>query len=174
VALSGSAGITDPGLRLVGDVKGKRVLDLGCGTGDAAITFAKRGAVVIAVDPSVERLGRARERAGLDPVAADHGVAQPEPPGRPAGDGARGHVEPLGPPAKAEQPQRDDERRTPPSVDEVGVVEVGVDERRAQPRQRPSGEHPERVRRRHLDERRAARQPQPRRPVEREPRRAGR
>jgi len=44
-------------------VKAKRVLDLGCGTGQAAITFAKQGAIVIAVDAADEQLARAREHA---------------------------------------------------------------------------------------------------------------
>jgi SAM-dependent methyltransferase len=71
MALSGPVGITDPELRLLGDVKGKRVLDLGCGTGEAAITFAKHGAVVIAVDGSVDRLARARARAEEDEVRVE-------------------------------------------------------------------------------------------------------
>lgn len=54
---------TDDELRLVGDVEGKRVLDLGCGVGHAAIALARRGAKVIGVDPSPERLARARESA---------------------------------------------------------------------------------------------------------------
>ena len=51
-----ASGPTDRELRLVGSVAGKRVLDLGCGTGQAAITFAKEGAVVIAVDGSRAQL----------------------------------------------------------------------------------------------------------------------
>ena len=71
MALSGPVGITDPELRLLGDVKGKRVLDLGCGTGEAAITFAKHGAVVIAVDGSVDGLARARARAEEEEVRVE-------------------------------------------------------------------------------------------------------
>ncbi len=50
-------------LRLLGDLQGKRVLDLGCGTGSAAITFARHGAMVIALDGSDGRLAEARARS---------------------------------------------------------------------------------------------------------------
>jgi SAM-dependent methyltransferase len=59
-------GPSDRELRLLGDVKGKRVLDLGCGGGAAAVAFALQGAVSIAVDPSSQQLAEARQRA------ADH------------------------------------------------------------------------------------------------------
>jgi SAM-dependent methyltransferase len=48
---------------------GEVVLDLGCGTGNAALVSAARGAEVIGVDPSPRLLGVARqsaERRGLD------------------------------------------------------------------------------------------------------------
>jgi SAM-dependent methyltransferase len=64
-------GISERELRLVGAVSGKRVLDLGCGTGRAAITFAKLGAIVIAVDGSRERVERARARAEADEVKVE-------------------------------------------------------------------------------------------------------
>lgn len=38
--------------RLFGDVRGKRILDLGCGAGEASVYFAKRGAHVVALDLS--------------------------------------------------------------------------------------------------------------------------
>jgi SAM-dependent methyltransferase len=50
-------------LRLLGPVEGRRIVDLGCGTGRNAVALAQLGAKVIAVDPSAERLGAARERA---------------------------------------------------------------------------------------------------------------
>jgi SAM-dependent methyltransferase len=59
---------TDDELRLLGDVDGKRVLDLGCGAGQAAITLAARGAKVIGVDPSADRLAAAREAADAHEV----------------------------------------------------------------------------------------------------------
>jgi SAM-dependent methyltransferase len=54
---------TDQELRLLGDLRGKRVLELGCGSGAAAVTFAQQGAIVIALDASDTHLARARERA---------------------------------------------------------------------------------------------------------------
>ena len=50
-------------LRLLGSVAGKRVLDLGCGSGHAAAVFAQQGAHVIAMDPSPELLTAARRHA---------------------------------------------------------------------------------------------------------------
>ena len=38
----GPEGPTEREMRLLGDVAGKRVLDLGCGTGQASIVFAMR------------------------------------------------------------------------------------------------------------------------------------
>ncbi len=54
---------TDAVLRLLGSVKAKRVLELGCGTGDTAIAFAQQGATVIAIDGSNERIAAARAAA---------------------------------------------------------------------------------------------------------------
>jgi SAM-dependent methyltransferase len=56
-------------VRWLGDVSGLRLLDLGCGCGEAAVYFAKRGAVVTACDVSpgmLDLTGR---------VAAVHGVS---------------------------------------------------------------------------------------------------
>ena len=47
-------------LRLLGDVSGKRVLDLGCGAGHNAVALARAGARTIAVDESAEQIGHAR------------------------------------------------------------------------------------------------------------------
>ena len=58
-------------LRLLGDLRGKRVLDLGCGTGAAAIGFAHQGAIVIALDASDARLTHARERAEREEVKVE-------------------------------------------------------------------------------------------------------
>lgn len=66
-----ASGPTDRELRLIGAVAGKRVLDLGCGTGLAAIAFAKQGAVVIAVDGSRAKLEHARERAEAEEVKVE-------------------------------------------------------------------------------------------------------
>ncbi len=48
--------------RLCGDVGGKRVIDLGCTTGNA-VEFARLGAKSIAVDPSAERIASVRAQA---------------------------------------------------------------------------------------------------------------
>jgi len=40
----------------LGDLKGKRVLDLGCGLGEASVYFAKKGAIVTASDLSPQML----------------------------------------------------------------------------------------------------------------------
>ncbi|HEX2578532.1 MAG TPA: class I SAM-dependent methyltransferase [Aquihabitans sp.] len=63
VAVYGADLPSEAELRLLGNVDGKRVLDLGCGSGHNAVVFAQQGAKVIAVDPSAERLAMARDRA---------------------------------------------------------------------------------------------------------------
>lgn len=55
-------------LRLLGPIEGHRLLDLGCGSGQAAVTFAQKGAKVIAVDPSTNRLTEARRLAEQEGV----------------------------------------------------------------------------------------------------------
>jgi len=57
--------------RLLGDVAGRRVLDVGCGTGQLAVELAGRGAGVIGVDPSPAMLDKARRLASLRGVAVD-------------------------------------------------------------------------------------------------------
>ncbi|HXV34876.1 MAG TPA: methyltransferase domain-containing protein [Gaiellaceae bacterium] len=47
-----------------GDLRGRRVLDLGCGTGRLAAALAERGAKVWGVDPSAEMLAQARAAVG--------------------------------------------------------------------------------------------------------------
>lgn len=54
---------TETDLRLLGNVEGRRVLDLGCGTGHNAVILARQGAKVIGVDPDAASLAHARERA---------------------------------------------------------------------------------------------------------------
>ncbi len=49
--------------RLLGDVERKRVLEHGCGDGTRAVELARRGANVIAVDPSTEAGLATRKRA---------------------------------------------------------------------------------------------------------------
>lgn len=50
--------------RLMGDVRGLRIADLGCGTGRNAVAMAEAGADVTAVDFSEGMLAEARARAG--------------------------------------------------------------------------------------------------------------
>lgn len=51
---------TEASLRLLGDLKGKRVLELGCGGAQCSIAFAKQGATAIGVDFSAQQLAFAR------------------------------------------------------------------------------------------------------------------
>ena len=62
-------------------LEGKRVLDIGCGGGLLAEEFAKAGAEVTGIDPSLESLAAARVHArqhGLD-IEYRHGVAEEVP-----------------------------------------------------------------------------------------------
>jgi SAM-dependent methyltransferase len=58
----------DAVIRLLGSVRGKRVLELGCGNGDAAVRFARDGATVIGVDGSAESIAAARAAAEVAEV----------------------------------------------------------------------------------------------------------
>ena len=51
---------TEAELRLLGDLKGKKVLELGCGGAQCSIAFAKQGATAIGVDFSSAQLAHAR------------------------------------------------------------------------------------------------------------------
>ncbi|MBS1848526.1 MAG: class I SAM-dependent methyltransferase [Actinobacteria bacterium] len=67
-------GATIPGeseLRLIGDLEGRRILELGCGAGHNAIRMAMRGARVIAVDPDAEQIDRARAAADAAEVKVE-------------------------------------------------------------------------------------------------------
>ncbi len=66
--------------RLLGDVTGLAVLDLGCGTGRHALRLAAQGACVTAVDCSRAMLDRARRKPSADKVAFFcHDLASPLP-----------------------------------------------------------------------------------------------
>jgi len=66
--------------RLLGDVRGLTVADVGCGTGRHAIRLAKAGAAVHALDFSDGMLARARAKAGdLNIVFHVHELAKPLP-----------------------------------------------------------------------------------------------
>jgi SAM-dependent methyltransferase len=54
---------TEADLRLCGSLRGKRVLDVGCGAGENAVAMAGQGAHVIAIDASSAQLASARRLA---------------------------------------------------------------------------------------------------------------
>jgi SAM-dependent methyltransferase len=62
---------TEADLRLCGDVGGRRVLDLGCGAGENAITMARLGAHVIAIDVSPAQLALGRRLADAAEVRVE-------------------------------------------------------------------------------------------------------
>jgi SAM-dependent methyltransferase len=62
---------TEDELRLLGDLKGKRVLELGCGGAQCSIAFAKQGATAIGVDFSAEQLAHARSLAEQEGVRVE-------------------------------------------------------------------------------------------------------
>jgi SAM-dependent methyltransferase len=62
---------TEAELRLCGEVRGKRVLDLGCGAGENAVIFAKQGAHTIALDTSGGQLSLARNLAATEEVRVE-------------------------------------------------------------------------------------------------------
>jgi SAM-dependent methyltransferase len=64
-------GPSEADLRLCGDVEGKRVLDLGAGSGANAIALARQGAHVIAIDSSIAQLTRARKLAATTDVRVE-------------------------------------------------------------------------------------------------------
>lgn len=75
VAVYGPDIATEADLRLLGNLAGKRVLDLGCGAAQSSIAFAKQGAIAIGVDFSGEQIAQARrlcEQEGVK-VELHHG-----------------------------------------------------------------------------------------------------
>src|SRR5882724_3418518 len=56
-------------LRWMGPLKGKKILDLGCGLGDAAVYFAMQGAKVTAVDISPGMIKVLRRLAAREKVS---------------------------------------------------------------------------------------------------------
>lgn len=63
---------------LVGDVSGKRVLDVGCGDGEFAIELAKRGAIVTGIDSSAAMIAAAQACAGQQKADVEFQVARAE------------------------------------------------------------------------------------------------
>ena len=62
-------------LRVVGDVRGLYVLDLGCGNGYLSRRFSQAGAKVVAVDASAPVIERARARESQEPLGIEYHVA---------------------------------------------------------------------------------------------------
>jgi SAM-dependent methyltransferase len=63
--------------RLLGDVSGRRILELGCGQGHTAVGLARRGARVIAIDDHVDQLRAARALAAREEVTIEFHQARP-------------------------------------------------------------------------------------------------
>lgn len=63
VAHYGTRAPNEDQLRLLGDVAGKRILELGCGGGQCSIAFAKAGAACVGVDLSDAQIAYARALA---------------------------------------------------------------------------------------------------------------
>lgn len=55
-------------LHLLGDLRGKRVLELGCGGAQCSIAFAKQGATAIGIDSSAQQVAFARRLAEHEKV----------------------------------------------------------------------------------------------------------
>jgi ubiquinone/menaquinone biosynthesis C-methylase UbiE len=64
-------------ISLLGDVKGLRVLEVGCGTGPVTRWLVEHGAEVVACDVSAAMLGIARSRIGDAAELHHHDVAEP-------------------------------------------------------------------------------------------------
>lgn len=62
-------------LAVVGDVKGKRVLDIGCGEGNFPRLYAKMGAEVVGVDFSPKMIELARQAEERDKLGIEYVVA---------------------------------------------------------------------------------------------------
>ncbi|HZX94182.1 MAG TPA: class I SAM-dependent methyltransferase [Myxococcales bacterium] len=56
-------------ITLLGDLRGKRILDVGCGEGEDAILLAKLGAIVTGFDVSPGAISVAKRRAEIDGVS---------------------------------------------------------------------------------------------------------
>lgn len=65
-------------LTLAGNVRGQRVLDLGCGQGDLSAQLAARGAVVLGVDSSAVSIRRAATRHAESPNLTFAAIEPPD------------------------------------------------------------------------------------------------
>jgi SAM-dependent methyltransferase len=62
---------TEADFKLLGDLKGKRVLELGCGGAQCSIAFAKQGGTAIGIDFSAEQLAFARRLCEREEVRVE-------------------------------------------------------------------------------------------------------
>ena len=60
--------LTDNDLHLVGDIRNKKILELGCGGANIGISLAKRGGLVTAIDISEQQINHARDEAKREGV----------------------------------------------------------------------------------------------------------
>ena len=67
-----------PAMEMLGNVRGRRVLDYGCGHGMAAVVLARRGAQVTGFDLSAGYVEEARRRATANEVRAEFVQADAE------------------------------------------------------------------------------------------------
>lgn len=65
-----STSVRETVVRLLGEGSGRRLLDVGCGTGVGAVVYAERGWVVTGIDISADQLRLAQER-GVEVLQAD-------------------------------------------------------------------------------------------------------
>src|SRR5688572_4147279 len=65
-------------MQMLGDVRGRRVLDVGCGDGTLAIELAKRGAIVTGIDLSGAMIEAAKASARRQAADVEFAVAPAE------------------------------------------------------------------------------------------------
>lgn len=61
-------------LKLIGDVKGKKILDLGCGEGGYSRELAQRGAQLVSIDCSTKAIAYAKSLAGEENLNIEHHI----------------------------------------------------------------------------------------------------
>jgi len=79
-AIDGDRGDLDRYTAMAEDLRARRVLDLGCGTGTLALLLSARGVDVLGVDLADGSLRVAHAKAGADRVQWVHGDATTLPP----------------------------------------------------------------------------------------------
>ncbi len=69
---------SEPELNLLGNVKGKKALEVGCGGGQCSIAFAQKGAIVTGIDISEKQIEFAKKLADKMKVKANFLVSNAE------------------------------------------------------------------------------------------------